>query len=92
MAGPSYAANPGPCPTWIDETQSGFYAASSAPSMSPSTVSYAHPSMTPAYLPSMPSIENRDPSWEMPRHENMADPTGAEFELWCSAEPNSNSY
>ncbi|CAG7962089.1 unnamed protein product [Penicillium nalgiovense] len=92
MAGTSYAATPGIYSTWVDETQSGFYAASSAPSMSPSTVSYAHPSMTSAYLPSMQSIENRDPSWDMPRHESMADPTGAEFELWCSAEPNSNSY
>ncbi|KAJ5961943.1 hypothetical protein N7501_006884 [Penicillium viridicatum] len=92
MAGPSYSATPGSYSTWADETQSGFYAASSGPSMSPSTVSYAHPSMTSAYLPSMQSLEGRDSSWDMPRHESMADPTGAEFELWCSPEPNSNGY
>lgn len=92
MAGPSYTATPDSYSTWADETQPGFYAASSAPSMSPSTISYAHPSMTSAYLPSMQSLEGRDSSWDMPRHESMADPTGAEFELWCSAEPNSNSY
>ncbi|KAJ5169517.1 High mobility group superfamily [Penicillium coprophilum] len=92
MAGPSYAANTGSFSTWVDETQSNFYAASSAPSMSPSTVSYTHPSMASAYLPSMQSLEGRDSSWDMPRHESMADPTGAEFELWCSAEPSSNNY
>ncbi|CAG8909496.1 unnamed protein product [Penicillium egyptiacum] len=92
MGVPSYSATPGACSTWVDETQPGFYAASSAPSMSPGTVSYAHPSMASAYLPSMQSLENRDPSWDMPRHESMADPTGAEFDLWCSAEPHSNNY
>jgi hypothetical protein len=92
MAAPSYAATPGSYSNWADETQAGYYPASSASSMSTSTVSYAHPSMTSAYLPSMQNIENRDSSWEMPRHESMADPTGAEFELWCSAEPTSNNY
>ncbi|CAI7624928.1 unnamed protein product [Penicillium crustosum] len=92
MAGPSYSATPGSYSTWADETQSGFYAASSGSSMSPSTLSYAHPSMTSAYLPSMQSLEGRDSPWDMPRHENMGDPTGAEFELWCSPEPNSNGY
>lgn len=92
MAGPSYSTTPGSYSTWTDETHSGFYAASSGPSMSPSTVSYAHPSMTSAYLPSMQSLEGRDSSWDMPRHESMADPTGAEFELWCTPEPNSNGY
>ncbi|KAJ5972215.1 High mobility group superfamily [Penicillium vulpinum] len=92
MTGPSYTATPGSYSNWADETQPGFYVTSSAPSMSPNTISYAHPSMTSAYLPSMQSLECRDPSWDMPRHENMTDPTGAEFELWCSAEPNANNY
>ncbi|KAK4864951.1 hypothetical protein LT330_001574 [Penicillium expansum] len=92
MTGPSYSATPGSYSTWADETQAGFYTASSGPSMSPGTVSYAHPSMTSAYLPSMQSLEGRDSSWDIPRHESMADPTPAEFELWCSTEPNSNGY
>ncbi|KAJ5374940.1 High mobility group superfamily [Penicillium concentricum] len=92
MAGSSYAATPGSYSTWVDETQPGFYAASSAPSMPPSTVSYAHPSMSSAYLPSMQSLEGRDSTWDMPHHESMADPTSTEFELWCSTDPNSNNY
>ncbi|KAJ5942343.1 hypothetical protein N7516_002511 [Penicillium verrucosum] len=92
MAGPSYSAAPGSYSTWADETQPGFYAASSGPSMPPSTVSYAHPRMASAYLPSMQSLEGRDPSWDLPRHESMADPTGAEFDLWCSPDTNSNGY
>ncbi|CAI7624285.1 unnamed protein product [Penicillium glandicola] len=91
IAGPSYAATPGSYSTW-EETQSGFYAPSSAPPMSPNTASYAPQSMSSAYLPSMQSLDGRDQSWDMPRHESMADPTGSEFDLWCSAEPNSNGY
>ncbi|KAF9250133.1 transcriptional regulator family: HMG [Penicillium roqueforti] len=90
MSAPSYA-NPGSY-TWADETPTGYYTASSAPAMSSGAVSYAHSSMTSAYLPSMQSLEGRDPSWDMVRHESMADPTSSEFEMWCSTEPNSNNY
>lgn len=93
MTGQSYVAAPSSYPTWADGTHAGYYAASSGPSMPANNVAYAHASMASTYLPSMQNLEVRDSSWDMSRSDNhMADPTAAEFELWCSTEPTPNNY
>lgn len=91
LAGPSYASAPSSYPTWTEDTQAGYYASSSAPSMPPTTVTYPSSNMTSAYLPSMQSLDGRESSWDMSRPEgNMAEPAG-EFDLWCTTE-GANNY
>jgi hypothetical protein len=76
---------PSPYPVWTDEASQGYYPATSAPSMSPSPAPYSQPGMASAYLPSM-QMEGREALWDMPRPgEGMAEPTAAEFEMWCTS-------
>jgi hypothetical protein len=70
---------------WTDEASQGYYPATSAPSVSSSTAPYSQPNMASAYLPSM-QAEGRELMWDMSRPgEGMADPSAAEFEMWCTA-------